>query len=390
MHWYTLTPLDVLLFRDAKPFTPGERAWAGSVFPPTGHAIAGALSALLSRDSATDSRAEEETYRLTGPFLCHQDCLYLPRPLNHVGSQRLSPIPWLGDADENHPSRQMLWPQGQPAPLLMAMPPEPGHEPEETDYRKFLSYESVLSLLNNETLPEMAWRLPDKQSAQPWKVESRPHNTLEAETRQVKDSDGYFVENAIRMNSGWSLAIALDDNVHTQMQGLNTPVTMRLGGEGHRVLVQRCQQLDSQWQALQQKSEKNRQAAEERLSQNPRQARSLAYLVTPGVFERKRNDVATCRAWPWEWNLAHTSNKNQTPGPLVSVATERPVPISSRFRSGDQSVPAPQVFAAPPGSVYYLERPAPLFQDSPGHKVHNWRKLGYSELLWMPYLAAPR
>lgn len=30
MFWYTLTPLDVLLLRDAKPFTPGERAWAGS------------------------------------------------------------------------------------------------------------------------------------------------------------------------------------------------------------------------------------------------------------------------------------------------------------------------------------------------------------------------
>jgi hypothetical protein len=30
MYWYTLTPLDVILLRDAKPFTPGERAWAGS------------------------------------------------------------------------------------------------------------------------------------------------------------------------------------------------------------------------------------------------------------------------------------------------------------------------------------------------------------------------
>jgi CRISPR/Cas system CMR-associated protein Cmr3 (group 5 of RAMP superfamily) len=47
MYWYTLTPLDILLFRDAKPFTPGERAWAGSVFPPNGHAIAGAIRGVL-------------------------------------------------------------------------------------------------------------------------------------------------------------------------------------------------------------------------------------------------------------------------------------------------------------------------------------------------------
>lgn len=47
MYWYSLTPIDVLLLRDAKPFTPGERAWAGSVFPPNGHAIAGALRGCL-------------------------------------------------------------------------------------------------------------------------------------------------------------------------------------------------------------------------------------------------------------------------------------------------------------------------------------------------------
>jgi len=46
--WYKLTPLDILLLRDAKPFAPGERAWAGgNVFPPNGHAVAGAIRAAL-------------------------------------------------------------------------------------------------------------------------------------------------------------------------------------------------------------------------------------------------------------------------------------------------------------------------------------------------------
>lgn len=35
------------MFCDAKPFTPGKRAWAGSVFPPNDHAIAGAIRGLL-------------------------------------------------------------------------------------------------------------------------------------------------------------------------------------------------------------------------------------------------------------------------------------------------------------------------------------------------------
>ncbi|MFM7351893.1 MAG: type III-B CRISPR module-associated Cmr3 family protein, partial [Microcystis aeruginosa] len=49
MYWYTITPLDVLLLRDAKPFSSKETAWAGSTFPPNSYTIAGALSALLDR-----------------------------------------------------------------------------------------------------------------------------------------------------------------------------------------------------------------------------------------------------------------------------------------------------------------------------------------------------
>ena len=101
-----------------------------------------------------------------------------------------------------------------------------------------------------------------------------------------------------------------------------------------------------------------------------------------------------CRAWPWEWKLAHTVNGNQTPGQLVSVATDKPMPISCRFRDDqdkNKSIPAPQVFAAPPGSVYYLNEPQGLFQEEPTKKdgqpkkTNIWRQLGYSELLWISY-----
>jgi CRISPR-associated protein Cmr3 len=106
------------------------------------------------------------------------------------------------------------------------------------------------------------------------------------------------------------------------------------------------------------------------------------------VFERKRREQMMCRAYPWEWKLAYPVN-GEPPGNLVSVATAKALPISGRLRgkSGD-SIPAPQVFAAPPGSVYYLEQPQGLFQDLPEvngqrNRVHTWRQLGYSELLWM-------
>ena len=370
-HWYTLTPLDVLLFRDAKPFTPGERAWAGSVFPPNGHALAGAIRSIL--------QAKHEM-RLTGPFLCYHGQLHLPRPLNYVGDQRLAPLEWLD------PSPRLKWDKQMPMPLMTSQKQSVFEDKPETDtLRKFLEAHQVLRLLNGESLTKADWRCPSGIDPEPWDVESRPHNSIEPGQRTVKDSDGYFVENAIRLHPGWSLAIALDEDTHNRLQAIGVPTTMRLGGEGHRVLIERAD-LDEQWQQLQAMSQQNYDQAEAALAGDPSQGRSLAYLITPGVFERNRNGVATCRAWPWEWNLAQVSNKNQTSGPLVSVVTDRPVPISGRWLKDGNSIPAPQVFAAPSGSVYYLARPEGLYQDQPDYpKAYKWRQLGYSELLWISY-----
>lgn len=371
-YWYTFTPLDVLLFRDAKPFSPGERAWAKSMFPPNGHALAGAIRGLLQQDIHI---------RLTGPFLCHDGQLQFPRPMNFVGETSLVPVEWIAS-----PLR-MLWDRQMPMPLITATGSTNLDEDKskKDELHQFLGYKSVQKLLDGKRLIGEDWLCPKEQSPKPWDEESRPHNTLEAGRRTVKTSDGYFVENAIRMHQGWSIAAAVDDQTHQALQAQGIPAALRLGGEGHRVLIERCQSLDQQWGNLQAKSKENYLKAEAVLTQDPAKAKSLAYLITPGVFERTSNGVATCQAWPWEWKLAHAPNKNQTPGPLVSVATASPVPISGRRRQDQDSVPAPQVFAAPPGSVYYLQRPESLHQDDPVQKAHKWRKLGYSELLWIPF-----
>lgn len=172
------------------------------------------------------------------------------------------------------------------------------------------------------------------------------------------------------MLEGWGLAIALKEEV-------NAPAVIQLGGEGHRAILTRCETLDSQWEKLQKQSKENKEKG----------GKCIAYLVTPGVFERKRTDRKSyCRAWPWEWQLRYNENPSQTQGVLVSVATAKPLPISCRFRDNDnKSIPAPQVFAAPPGSMYYLEKPADLFQDKTDTKVNVWRQLGYSEMLWVQY-----
>ncbi len=369
--WYTITPLDVLLFRDAKPFSPGERAWAGSVFPPNGHAIAGALQAWLQ---------QTVELKLIGPFLCHQQqTLYFPTPLAYDKTTPLVPLVWDTKHHLHHLLRSDL---GRPQPLVRASGTRDEDGGKETNYYQYLPYEVILDYLDTGKIsPEKLKKREEAEKAQgvtcPWTIETRPHNTIELGTRSVQDDDGYFVENAIRLQEGWSLAIAIETPDSLELPNRSI---LRLGGEGHRVILEACPGLANQWHNLKHLSEAN----------FAKDQKSLAYLVTPGVFERREDGIPTCQAWPWEWHLAHwVKNK----GPLVSVATDKPVLISCRRRYDDQSIPASQVYAAPAGSVYYLNSPPrlfegkPLFQDSPhqSKQVHRWRQLGYSELLWIRF-----
>lgn len=377
--WYTITPLDVLLFRDAKPFTPGERAWAGSVFPPTGHAIAGALRGMLKL---------KENWQLRGPFLCKDEkVLYLPRPLGYVGTIPLIPINWderwhekNEENEENSVLSQIMTAPDRPLPLIKPVKynSEDEDSKKEAEYRQYLPANVVEKYLESGKIEKADFQASDESEMQPWSVETRSHNSMESGKRQVKEADGYFVENAIRMHPGWSIAVGIEGS-----DTMGDREILRLGGEGHRAIWQRCKKLDEQWQGIKKKSEENFK----------KEGKCLAYLVTPGVFEknRKRENAgkengrinACCRAWPWEWKL-----ENGEGGKLVSVATEKPVLISSRIRDkekGDRSIPAPQVFAAPPGTVYYMRQSESLYKKEASEKVKRWRKLGYSETLWVPF-----
>ena len=374
MHWYKLTPLDILMLRDAKPFSPQERAWAGSVFPPTGHTIAGALRGLLGK----------ETFNIVGPFLCYENTentLYLPRPLGFVKSTALVPLKWETKSHINN----ALWDETQPCPLVKPHNAKDEDEEDEKDeekinslqkceessevkFRQYLPYCVVKNYLETGEINKDHWQVVDgTHEDKPWTIETRSHNSIEPGTKQVKDADGYFVENAIRLHQNWSFAIGINHEI-------TTPATIRLGGEGHRVIVESCPELGEQWQELQKISSDNFNHHD----------KSIAYLVTPGVFERPHTDkhqqrMNLCRPYPWEWKIKD--------GNFVSMSTDRPVPISCRIRDKDdeRSIPAPQVFAAPPGSLYYLNKPQGLFQDNTGSRINNWRQLGYSEMLWIKY-----
>ena len=368
IYWYKITPVDILLFRDAKPFTPGERAWAASVFPPSGHTIAGAIRSI-----------REGHIELIGPLFCYHNTLYFPRPLNFVKSDRLIPLAW----HKNHPlSEQIIWDESQPNPLVVPSQVRTRSAPAEVApiYRQYLPVDAIESFLKTGSIPNELFKVPSQEAEdlnseqQPWKIETRSHNSIDNQTNQVKDSGSYFIENAIRLLPNWTIAIGLNIDIPT-------PEAIRLGGEGHRAILERCADLDLQWQQISELSDDNFKSKH----------KSLAYLITPGIFERKQNNRAICRSYPWEWKLAHTNNPNQTKGNLVSVATEKAIPISGRIRDSEDnsSIPAPQMFAAPAGSVYYLNQPQALFgavaETRAATRIKELHNLGYSKLLWTKY-----
>jgi CRISPR-associated protein Cmr3 len=387
--WYTLTPLDVWMFRDAKPFAPGERAWASAtVFPPHGHTIAGALRSIIPRSANGDP----PEFTLRGPFFCRTATdapgasqpplsqLYFPSPLGYFGGQPLVPQSWFPQSDPSYcnPLNAIITDPDRPEPLFQRDFLKSGRSEGSTKAGKtWRSHDDILCYLKCGKLPKREASQIVKESDL-WSIETRSHNTLEG-GRTVKTSDGYFVENSIRMHPGWSLAIGINRDIAT-------PVTLRLGGEGHRAILDRCLELDTQWNALQKQSDDNF-GKDGKLEE-----RRIAYLVTPGVFQRKHNGRMMCRSSPWEWALTQRGgrNPNANQGPLVSFATDRAVAIAYRTtakktHNAGQSIPAPQVFAATPGSVYYLEHPVRLFQDentSKPTREHRWRKLGYSEVFW--------
>ncbi len=80
MEWYSLTPIDVLMFREAKPFSPGEGSWAKGLFPPLPVTVFQAVRSAIAH--YTRKRRDLD---FIGPFLLQDETtLWLPAPKDLV------------------------------------------------------------------------------------------------------------------------------------------------------------------------------------------------------------------------------------------------------------------------------------------------------------------
>ncbi|BDT15202.1 type III-B CRISPR module-associated Cmr3 family protein [Arthrospira platensis] len=389
MDWYIITPLDVLLFREAKPFRPGEGAMAKGQFPPLPSVVFQAL-----RSPRTKHQINPE---FLGPFLLDENrTLWLRTPqdlltvqageksdnsqdlnldLNHDNSweslTRLIPADTL-DSWEFICYSQSGWlspmvpPQLKKGEYICGSPPP---------WMKGQALRKYLEGDRNFT--------PDDFCSDPWGVQVLPHTHIQTGTRQVKDSDGFFVEVATRLKPGWSLVAGV------KLEGeQKSSFVVRLGGKGHRVRVSLIEN-----QTL---LEELRSLWKHPKPDTPKPG-MFAYLLTPGLAETSqkliyglypdlwRDCLRGCvgdRPLMWGGIGHQQRQKTRTKNGVVETKTEKTFALQ------------PQYAFAPPGTVYLFDSNSPataeifptidhLLPNTEGKPwLQTFRKLNYGKLLW--------
>lgn len=373
MQWYGITPLDVLLFRESKPFSPGEGSWAKGLFPPLPSTVFQALRSALPQYA---QKSRDLTF--LGVFLLDRShTLWLPTPKDLLCVARRAvedeETPE-DDFDEETSDWQRLvrlvptqamgeiWQNLEGSQPFSAMIPPVLAEGEFICGRPqpWIKASALAQYLQGQVLTNTNDFHDD-----PWSIQVLPHIHMEGGSRQVKTSEGYFTEVATRLHPGWKLAAAVDATLEKTV--------VRLGGEGHQALIDAIEIAPpSGWEALQ-------------AYETPTQKSQSAYLLTPGLAESVMGEPIY-GVYPEVWKAD-----------LMGCVSDRAVlwgGVSSIRRrvSGTPNIQAqefallPQRAFVTPGTIYQFHQ-LPQKRDRllPEHN-DNWlttfQTLNYGKLLW--------
>ncbi len=375
MYWYTITPLDILLFRDCKPFSPAEGSWAKGLFPPMPITIFQALRTLLPKTTNQKQRTKRDI-NFFGPFLLDENntvWLNTPKDLicmyeekhdrkttgdNWKSIQRIKPFD-KSDRTWSHLAFNI------PDEKLFPMVAEPGNGKigKPKPWIKANALDKYLKGDNDLCKSDF--------TDNPWGVQILPHTQMQDDVRQVKDSDGYFTEVAVRIKSGWKFVAAIDREVP---EGI-----VRLGGEGHRAMVSKLSDESKQTIAqLFQKLCQNNHSSE---------SASFAYLLTPGLAEVEK---ALYGSYPTAWNRnlkGCATDKALLWGGVSTLRIDEEDKTTKQKTTREEFALLPQRAFVPPGTVYvfdgqvhYNQR---LLPENQGRRwVQTLEKLNYGKLLW--------
>jgi CRISPR-associated protein Cmr3 len=371
MQWYFVTPLDVLLFRESKPFSPGDGSWAKGLFPPMPITVFQAMRSLLPQRHQDKKRDLE----FIGVFLVDGDgTIWLPTPKDLILElketsqdrkkagqawetvRRLVPLSPEAPEWEDIVSSQQV---GQ----AMVPPPEIATDRLGVPL-PWMKASALKTYLDGQSIVG-----DDVFCGNPWDLQILPHIHMQAGLRQVREEAGYFTEVAVRMKPGWRLLVGMISDP------LTVPSVIRLGGEGHRAIVDPATPNVSHMM-------------EELLNyQNPSGDQTVTYLLTPGLAEVAEPDKAPCYGTvPRDWH------------DVQGCASDRSILWGgiSKIQRQSESTQAfsllPQRAFVPPGSVYVLgpdARSRRLLPKAGGGSqgrseaaLRTFETLNYGLLLW--------
>ena len=376
LHWYAIDPLDVLLFRESKPFSPGEGSWAKGIFPPLPSTLFQALRSALPK-----YKTNKRDLDFLGAFLMDgENKIWLPTPkdLIAVGQKpeddeeteddldseisdwhrtlRLQPANLEQDSWKHFCFKKL----GKLSPMVA-----PTGELNENEFicrpEPWIRANVLIKYLKggSESISSADENGVANFQADPWSVQVLPHTHMESGTRQVRDAEGYFTEVAIRMSPGWRLVAGISSQIDT--------TAVRLGGEGHHAIVTK---LKEEAIAL--------------LTQlitdfsKPSTAKPSAYLLTPGLAEI---EPTVYGVYPTAWQEC-----------LAGCVSDRPLlwgGVSSIRRKHSQKAEfglLPQRAFVPPGTVYRFNKPPSEIGNLLPKDGNSWlktfQKLNYGKLLW--------
>lgn len=346
--WIFITPLDVLLFRESKPFTAGESFWAKSIFPSNPRPFAGALKTkILSKKLLQSGKTFKDyvkgdnqlkqlikkiggvggfgTLSFKGPLLAKKLAdqkleVYFPIPLDWLGEGAIRPLEDSKKVNFNKPAFISF-----SADLLWMRKEDPGTQLKE----KLLS----AAALKNYLAGERPHQFLEKRDF--YERELRTGTKISSKTGTVEEGMLYTLE-FLRLKelAGFLLEIDVDESLVPE--GL-----ISLGGERRGSYCERIKNsdMDSDFLELLSGSEiknKIRGKIRERLK---------LYLLTPAIFKNG-----------WFPDFLNPDGEGKVGSlrlRLVAAVVGKPVSISGWDLA--HRGPKPLKRAIPSGSVYFFE-----------------------------------
>jgi len=244
--WLLVEPADVWLFRDARPFTAGESAFAASQFPPRPATLAGAFRTLIGQRLFAGSYArlgdaDASPIRFRGPLLCRRD---------HGRWAVTVPVPADLLTPEDEPNQSAVYAEPRPLPSWVRRWPPSERPVFWTDRPGVLETASGWMTLEGFRFWQRR-QLIDSQvfGKSPHVIEPRPGIRLDSPRGVVRPEGGafYFVH-YVRLQEDSALLVGLERGTWPSEDwdrlcrlwddGCEMP--MRLGGERRLAFVRKA------------------------------------------------------------------------------------------------------------------------------------------------------